>query len=231
MTELFGFTLPDEETCEVFYKDYHKHLSTLGKTKVDAISNFKNRSQSFFADIFSRAIISFYYQIPLSELQFSTTGKDKPVLTNQPDIFFNYSHSGKFILLGFGNHEIGVDVESERKNMIKVANRFFSEEEIEYLSSFHEKELDEAFCNLWTIKEAYLKYIGTGLTKSLCSFTVKFDKREIFLFDEDTRLSLNIKLFKLKNNFKAAICTTDNSISSEIKWISLAELEGLLQAH
>ncbi|MBI9035634.1 MAG: 4'-phosphopantetheinyl transferase superfamily protein [Bacteroidales bacterium] len=228
MVEIYAFVIPDQEVFSRFYNNYYSCLSDLGKSKVDVISNPKNCSQSFFADLFCRTIISQKYNIPISELQFSTTGKDKPILSNHRKIHFNYSHSGSVILLGIGDCNIGVDVEGERKNMMKVANRFFSNTEIDYLNSFSGKAQDEVFCKLWTVKEAYLKYMGTGLTKPLSSFTVTFDSEKISIAEEDSILDLNIRLFALDKGFKAAVCSCGEFTSNQIQWIEINTLEKLL---
>ena len=97
----------------------------------------------------------------------------KPFLPDRPDFFFNLSHSGNWVVLACGDSEVGVDVQSLRSNTNPeaMARRFFSPEEQRYV---FEKEScrDQRFFEIWTGKESYLKYLGTGLGRTLPSFSV-----------------------------------------------------------
>jgi len=51
-----------------------------------------------------------------------------------------------------------------------------SPEELEHLSEqFEESERLRCFFEIWTMKESYLKAIGTGLNRDLTALTVRFD--------------------------------------------------------
>ena len=94
-------------------------------------------------------------QLPLM----SKNRQGKPYFEKFP-IKFNWSHSGRKLLLGVSTQEIGVDIEQcKDRNVETVANRFFSTEEITYLQNSPK----EAFFRLWVLREAMGKYIGTGL--------------------------------------------------------------------
>ncbi len=67
------------------------------------------------------------------------------------------SHSGSFVLVGFCESPIGVDIEALRAYDKRLISRYFSKDEQEYIKT------DEDFFTLWTVKEAYLKMTGEGL--------------------------------------------------------------------
>ena len=52
-----------------------------------------------------------------------------------------------------------------------LAKRFFTAEEQQFILEEPEG-INERFYRIWTGKESYLKYLGTGLTKPLGSFSV-----------------------------------------------------------
>ena len=56
---------------------------------------------------------------------------------------------------------------------MEVAGRFFHEE-MAKLKTLEEDKQDQSFFNHWSVKESFLKYIGTGLTRPLNSFIVSF---------------------------------------------------------
>ena len=56
----------------------------------------------------------------------------------------------------------------------KIYRRFFHPEEIRYLDSLPEKERERSFYALWSMKEAYIKALGEGLSCPLDSFWIDF---------------------------------------------------------
>ncbi len=65
--------------------------------------------------------------------------------------------------------EVGVDIESIDRQVDRagIAGRFFSRAEADELASLPPDLQPEAFCNLWTRKEAWLKATGVGISEGL----------------------------------------------------------------
>ncbi|MCK5519516.1 MAG: 4'-phosphopantetheinyl transferase superfamily protein [Candidatus Marinimicrobia bacterium] len=94
----------------------------------------------------------------------------KPYLDNYPDIHFNLSHSGNAIALLFSQKPCGIDIENlkKRHSEEKLVKRFFHKDEVDrYFEATSEKERTNYFFRIWTLKEAYLKAIGTGIRSQL----------------------------------------------------------------
>ena len=89
----------------------------------------------------------------------------KPYLPEHPEVHFNLSHSGSWVVLAIGDREVGVDVERTDRPMDRAAlsKRHFTPEEQEH---------PDDFFAIWTAKESYLKYLGVGLTEALNGFCV-----------------------------------------------------------
>lgn len=96
----------------------------------------------------------------------------KPVFRGNKELCFNISHSGDYAALAFGKEALGMDLEQVKRADLKVAKRFFQKEEYEYLADRKEEERADAFCRIWTGKEAVLKAAGTGLCVPLAGFSV-----------------------------------------------------------
>lgn len=97
----------------------------------------------------------------------------KPRIRDAAGFFYNLSHAGDWVVIAWGGSEVGVDVERVCMDEAKagIARRHFTPDEREYV--FSEPEgTGERFFRIWTGKESYLKYLGTGLTKRLDSFSV-----------------------------------------------------------
>jgi 4'-phosphopantetheinyl transferase len=117
-----------------------------------------------------RSILGNYLGHTPASLKFLNDSKGKPYLKpNSADtgLYFNLSHSNDVALLGIVlNRQIGVDIEFIRplSNMESIAGRYFSESEMNMILNSPEKERDQIFFNYWTMKEAYLKATGEGIT-------------------------------------------------------------------
>lgn len=143
------------------------------------------RNQYILTHGFLRKLLGNYLQQNPATLQFSTNSSGKPCLINLVNmasldnpyrINFNISHSRDISLIAVArNREIGIDVESlqPKNDLLQIARRYFSSEEVEWLAAKPALELNAAFYRIWTAKEAYLKAVGTGLSGGLNSFTVR----------------------------------------------------------
>ena len=97
----------------------------------------------------------------------------KPFIQGRDDFYYNLSHAGSWVAIAFGDSEVGVDVETLRTNtdLEAIARRYFAPEEQRCLFEA-EANRHQRFFEIWTGKESYLKYLGTGLQKDLRSFSV-----------------------------------------------------------
>lgn len=88
----------------------------------------------------------------------------KPVFVDNVLPYFNISHSDNCIAVAVCDKgTVGLDIEKQRprKNMAKIANHFFSEEEYQWLQN--QKDSLSAFWQLWTLREAALKLHAKGV--------------------------------------------------------------------
>ena len=87
---------------------------------------------------------------------------------------FNLSHSGGIVACVLGaSKQVGVDVERLDRPSIdpRVIRRYCSEPEQAALGLLGDRQRHERFLQLWTLKEAYVKARGTGLTLPLASIS------------------------------------------------------------
>lgn len=91
-------------------------------------------------------------------LIYGTNGK--PYLADEPDTFFSITHSDKWVFLAVSDGEIGIDAQMPRKVCPRLAALSTSPEELAWVK----ENTEPNFTRLWTMKEAYLKHTGTGLT-------------------------------------------------------------------
>ena len=85
----------------------------------------------------------------------------KPYLTTHEGILFNISHCREAIVTAVSDHEIGVDAEGRRKFSETLLHRALNDEEQASVLAAPDPELE--FARIWTRKEAWFKYTGTGI--------------------------------------------------------------------
>jgi 4'-phosphopantetheinyl transferase len=88
---------------------------------------------------------------------------------------FNLSHTEGMVGLAAAQDPgwaIGFDLEAlARKVDLAVADRFFSSGEVAWLDALAASARAEGFLRLWTLKEAFIKATGKGLTQDLAAFS------------------------------------------------------------
>jgi 4'-phosphopantetheinyl transferase len=107
-------------------------------------------------------------------LSFATNEFGKPRLADHTQVHFNLSHCEERAVLAISNAEIGIDLERERPiEHVDLARRYFHPHEVAAITaSRDEAEQRRAFFLVWTLKEAVVKALGTGLSTPLDSFAV-----------------------------------------------------------
>lgn len=171
--------LMEEET---FLKEYKK-ASVLRKHKIDAKKVQKEKIRSLAADILIRRGVHDYetsLQLEHQPLLCEDYGAyGKPYLQQYPNLFFNVSHSGEYVVAVFAEEEIGIDLQINKVITDHFSKRFFSQEEQNYLAELTKNLEKEEVVNpgivLWACKESFVKYTGEGLQRSLDSFTVRIE--------------------------------------------------------
>ncbi|WP_424217471.1 4'-phosphopantetheinyl transferase family protein (plasmid) [Streptomyces sp. BI20] len=85
-----------------------------------------------------------------------------------PPLHFSLSHSGTLAMVGLATRPIGVDVEKlPGADTVEIASKVLHpDEQAELAATNDDTARRDLFGRIWTRKEAYLKGIGTGLSRS-----------------------------------------------------------------
>jgi 4'-phosphopantetheinyl transferase len=103
--------------------------------------------------------------------------------SSDTDLFLSISRRGALAALAVAPRPIGVDIEilSEPED-VPVA--MLHKSEAERLASLDVAARHKAFLEIWTLKEAYLKALRTGLSREPAAIEVRFEQcGQIRLFD------------------------------------------------
>jgi 4'-phosphopantetheinyl transferase len=129
---------------------------------------------------FLRTILGRYLAIAPAELEFSYGPNGKPSLSPAyvaAPLPFNLAHSEGLALLAITRlGQIGADVELVKRidDAQELVSRFFSARENALFQKLSTDQQPQAFFNLWTRKEAWLKATGEGIGHSLNRVEVSF---------------------------------------------------------
>lgn len=119
-----------------------------------------------------RLILAGYLSVEPHSIIFQNTLYGKPQI-DQPqakDLAFSLSHSGEWSVIAIARQiRVGIDLEylGREVDYQHVSGRFFSVQEQAELNQLPNELRREAFLRAWVQKEAYLKALGRGLTRSL----------------------------------------------------------------
>jgi 4'-phosphopantetheinyl transferase len=123
-----------------------------------------------------RSLVAAYLGVDAASCAFETDRYGRPSLRRPwgTGFCFNLSHTPGAVACAIAPEpEIGVDVERvDRRISPDLPRRFFSAEEADALGALPEQAQAVRFYDYWTLKEAYIKARGLGLTLPLDGFTM-----------------------------------------------------------
>jgi 4'-phosphopantetheinyl transferase len=129
------------------------------------------------AHALTRRMLGRLIGVPSDTLEFAAGEHGRPEIVG-PDAArgfrFNLSHTHGLVACAVTRAvDIGVDVEyaERRVDILGVARQVFSPVEVAGLAALSGAAQRERFFELWTLKEAYIKAIGKGLSAPLRSIT------------------------------------------------------------
>ncbi len=148
-----------------------------------------------------RQTLSRYLGSEPAQWQFVENEYGKPALASaNAQLQFNLTHSGDFIVLVLAtNHELGVDIEySHRERRFQaLGERHFSATEVAALqrcaASSDSSLQQHYFYQLWTLKEACLKAVGSGLVLPLDGFSFDLSQPKNLHMDVNASVQTSAK--------------------------------------
>ena len=182
------YTRADQISDPCLLKQYRACLCPAEIQKADRYLKQSDRHLSLVSRALVRYLIAEVTRQDPESLCFSTNEHGKPFLVGFPEIHFNLSHShGAAVCALCRNAAVGVDVEDMgRHTDLSIAKRFFSSYETALVSKASGAEKRKLFFDIWTLKEAYIKAVGKGLSIPLNSFSFNANETEIRITFSDS---------------------------------------------
>jgi 4'-phosphopantetheinyl transferase len=165
---------------------YREVLSDSEKQREGGFYFPENRRCYLITRALVRTVLSRYADIRARDWRFVTNRYGKPEIANEDvdrrRISFNVTHTRGLIVVAIAPTAVGVDAENVWRGDVStdLADRFFAVREAAALRRLSRERQRKRFFEYWTLKEAYIKACGKGLSIPLDSFCFDFrGEREI----------------------------------------------------
>lgn len=206
-----------------FYDDekFGKYLAVTGgerRAKIGKLTEREKKNQSLAAGaILPLALREAGYY---GGFEIGYGGNGKPYFIQPKGLFFNISHSGEWTVIALSDGEVGCDIQKIGPVDMRVAERYFTPEESEALAEAGDGARD-LFFRIWTVKESYLKALGTGLARPLNSFAVRFTERGARIVDPTSADKWSVTEPNSPSGYKIACCSKEEQGAPELEIIDI----------
>lgn len=180
-------------------------LSEAEKKRVFSLKFEKDRASYIAAHSFLRQTLSRYADLTVSQWQFEVNLYGKPFIINPEyeNLYFNLSHSQDLVACAISYEQpVGVDIEYTKPltDLVSLCRYAFSMQEANDILSIQDefKQRQRFFC-YWTLKEAYIKARGKGLSIPLHQFTLAQNKQLIWHLVSDKTLASSLNHWHFAN--------------------------------
>lgn len=145
--------------------------------KIKTIKPIDDKKRSLLA---GKLLSRMCEELEIDNPTYGATQKGKPVLVSHPDVAFNLSHSGEYVVLVYekGIPSIGVDIQEIRKISESLKRRLLHEEEC-IPEALSQEERNVLLNRIWAIKESYVKMTGEGLSHDFRKLRVEFENKTV----------------------------------------------------
>jgi 4'-phosphopantetheinyl transferase len=133
----------------------------------------RHRRAWIVAHALLRSALSHYAPVEPRAWEFEAERHGRPRIagpSGAPPLRFNLSHTDRLAACAVATDlDVGVDVESASRlrHPLEIAERYFDSRETRELRALTRDERTDRFLDLWTLKEAYVKARGEGLSIGL----------------------------------------------------------------
>ena len=167
---------PVSALTDVLRKEYEDILSSDERDFYKKIVIQDKKDLFITTKALLRKLLYWYTSVPTSEWSFEKNLFGRPYIREPSQyrgVRFNISHAKGLMAYSFSTfYEIGIDIENifNDRDFVGISRVFFSEKEVDSINSAPSHKIGRTFYMYWTLKEAYLKARGIGLSLPLSSF-------------------------------------------------------------
>ena len=142
-----------------------KYISQKEKQLLEKYIREKDKKNKLCSIFLQKYMYHNKFQIPIENIKFQYNTYGKPAILKGRDNYnYNISHDHNIVVGISDISPIGIDIiYIDRKKNFKYLKNCFAKSEWKHINQSTNK--DKTFSIYWSLKEAYLKCIGTGIGK------------------------------------------------------------------
>lgn len=181
-------------------------------------SDEKHKEEFLFSEVTTSKVLKQFFGIEYPLL--SGNAGEKPTIIGHPEMSFSRSYAENCLVIFIEiSKKCGVDCEKIKTFDSGVLSHFFTENEKNFVNQSSDK--NAAANVLWTRKESYIKYLGTGLEFPISNIDVtankiagaRSEKSTIFENYNLRKCNINSYIFK---GFAISVCSSTSDSFPEI---------------
>lgn len=175
------YATPQILTAVATQQKFRSWLSVSELMTLNAFRFEDDRLTYLVAHALLRATLARYTGTNPKNLQFQSNPFNKPFIAAPLDalgLHFNLSHTNGIVAIAFTKlGPVGIDAESthQAKNVTEIAENILTPNEYVNLMQHHNADRLTRLMKYWTLKEAFVKATGVGLTYGLQTFEFDLD--------------------------------------------------------
>ncbi len=192
--KVYSYNISDASDAD--FSEWFDAMSSERKEAVKRIKVPQKQKLKIAADHICRKAISEFCSADPDKIGFSVSEHGKPYAKNL-DVHFSISHSGDLVICAVSDKETGIDIEKIREINPDTAKRFASENELKYTETHQ-----NGFFEIWTLKEAYFKCIGTGLGADIKNVSFEISESGISCSEN----GFDFSFLNIEKGYICAVC-------------------------
>lgn len=147
--------------------EYDFAFSLMTEERQKAVLRIKNnikQKQTVLGEHLCKKGISDFLGIDINSIHLNRTAEGKP-FAEDLDVHFSISHSENLAVCAVSDNPIGIDCEYIRDINLRLTKIACTDSDKEFIFGTDDAyEQKHRFFIVWTAKEAYFKFLGTGIT-------------------------------------------------------------------
>lgn len=148
------------------YQNHNKNTAYIYWKKLNDGVRVSREEASAAGKQLLKSALEEIYCLNLDDEKIAYGDHGKPYLSDYPQIHYNISHSGCYVVCAVSDLEIGIDIQEKRVIALdKIGRKLFSPDE--YRAFLKSEEKQDLFFRQWVRIESYLKWTGEGISRTL----------------------------------------------------------------
>lgn len=148
-----------EKYTNVEFQYFYTFLSIDDKDRLNKIVKVNDKKLFILSRFLLNKLLDSKYNIDYKKLKIYYNKFNKPLTNN---IFFNISHKANYCVVCTSLKKIGVDIEKIKHINLNIINYVCTYYEKEYI--LNSNDIDKSFFEIFCLKEAYIKMLGSNLS-------------------------------------------------------------------